>query len=255
MKQGPLQAVIVLLSIYLISVLLSEIVGRQTTAQIGYERLNKVEKLLSTQPEISNLKNITSAQTELTYYLEKNAHLMKSGLFSLWSESNFIRHKIAISGAMLEASLNQSSSQSPFLEKETNRISDLEKPVPDSLCRVPYFLFYYPYHLPSDVLLAITLSISGALGALLAKARSEEIKFINFKGFAIGLTTGFIIFLGVRGGVGVLTVGTIGNGGVDINPYSGTGIALLAGLFSQRFYEFLSRSANNIFGKIEKEIS
>jgi len=103
----------------------------------------------------------------------------------------------------------------------------------------------------SDYLLAIVLMACGALGAIIHAVRADG-RF-SFYSLFVGVSTGFILFLALKGGKNVFLVQSIGSN-VAYNPYSSAFFALLAGLFSERTFEILRIIMDTIFNKLKKAV-
>lgn len=91
--------------------------------------------------------------------------------------------------------------------------------------------------LSSDVLLALALLSCGALGAVIASIRSNN--NVDLSKFTIGFTTGFITYLGIKGGQFVFLLQTPGAAAV-LNPYTASFVGLISGMFSERFHQMLA---------------
>ncbi len=95
---------------------------------------------------------------------------------------------------------------------------------------------YRPNSLASGFLLALAIMACGAVGAMVAGMRTNEPT--SFHDFALGVASGFICFLGIKGGKYIFLL----NAGPDVvamNPYG----SAFAGLLARIFHE--SRSAES----------
>ena len=106
-------------------------------------------------------------------------------------------------------------------------------------------------YLPSDTLLGMLLISCGILGAIMSILRqnrqvgvSQSLMQVGVSQSLIrGASVGFVVFLGVKGGI---TVFVISNGtDVPFNPYSTAFAGVLAGMFSEKLYSFLSKLVDN----------
>ncbi|WP_345883899.1 hypothetical protein [Shewanella algae] len=104
-------------------------------------------------------------------------------------------------------------------------------------------------YMSSDVLLAFSLLSCGALGAVIASIRSNN--NVDLSKFTIGFATGFVTFLGIKGGQFVFLLQVPGAASV-LNPYTASFIGLLSGMFSERFHlmlaNFLDKATNKLQG-------
>ncbi|OMO22108.1 hypothetical protein [Vibrio lentus] len=104
-------------------------------------------------------------------------------------------------------------------------------------------------YMSSDVLLAFSLLSCGALGAVIASIRSNN--NVDLSKFTIGFSTGFVTFLGIKGGQFVFLLQVPGAAAV-LNPYTASFIGLLSGMFSERFHlmlaDFLDKATSKFKG-------
>ncbi|MFL1914426.1 hypothetical protein ACJW8B_03235 [Plesiomonas shigelloides] len=109
-------------------------------------------------------------------------------------------------------------------------------------------------YMSSDVLLAFSLLSCGALGAVIASIRSNN--NVDLSKFTIGFSTGFVTFLGIKGGQFVFLLQVPGAASV-LNPYTASFIGLLSGMFSERFHlmlaDFLDKATNKLRGGDENK--
>ncbi|EIO4083648.1 hypothetical protein LQK65_004121 [Vibrio parahaemolyticus] len=109
-------------------------------------------------------------------------------------------------------------------------------------------------YMSSDVLLAFSLLSCGALGAVIASIRSNN--NVDLSKFTIGFATGFVTFLGIKGGQFVFLLQVPGAASV-LNPYTASFIGLLSGMFSERFHlmlaDFLDKATNKLKGSDENK--
>lgn len=105
-------------------------------------------------------------------------------------------------------------------------------------------------YMSSDVLLAFSLLSCGALGAVIASIRSNN--NVDLSKFTIGFSTGFVTFLGIKGGQFVFLLQVPGAAAV-LNPYTASFIGLLSGMFSERFHlmlaDFLDKATSKLKGE------
>lgn len=102
-------------------------------------------------------------------------------------------------------------------------------------------------HMSSDILLAFSLLSCGALGAVIASIRSDN--NVNLSKFTIGFTTGFITYLGIKGGQFVFLLQVPGAAAV-LNPYTASFIGLISGMFSERFHLILGNFMDKASSKL-----
>lgn len=100
----------------------------------------------------------------------------------------------------------------------------------------------------SDEALFLALAIcSGALGALLAGLRTT--KFTLFQDLALGLGSGFVVYLGMKGGKHVFLLSG-SETPILLNPYTYAFAGILVGLFTERAYNLLS----SLVDELEKRL-
>lgn len=100
----------------------------------------------------------------------------------------------------------------------------------------------------SDESLFLALAIcSGAIGALIAGLRT--IQFTLFRDLALGFASGFIVYLGMKGGKHIFLISTADTP-VMLNPYSYAFAGILVGLFTERAYNLLG----SLVGELEKRL-
>ncbi|EGQ9147500.1 hypothetical protein AAHL06_004525 [Vibrio parahaemolyticus] len=104
-------------------------------------------------------------------------------------------------------------------------------------------------YMSSDVLLAFSLLSCGALGAVIASLRNNS--NVDLSKFTIGFATGFVTFLGIKGGQFVFLLQVPGAASV-LNPYTASFIALLSGMFSERFHLILAGFIDKATDKISE---
>jgi hypothetical protein len=89
----------------------------------------------------------------------------------------------------------------------------------------------------SDLLLALTVVACGAVGSMIASFR--QFNSVTPRSFVLGVSSGFIAYLAIKGGRHVFLLQTSGDP-IVFNPYGSAFAALLTGLFTERAYELLS---------------
>lgn len=106
----------------------------------------------------------------------------------------------------------------------------------------------------SDFLLALTVACCALVGAIVAGLRKGDARF-NAVEFVLGLSSGFIAFIALRGGRSVFMLELHGDAPL-FNPYSMAFAGLLVGLFTSKAYELLtvliddlSQRIRSAFGK------
>lgn len=114
-----------------------------------------------------------------------------------------------------------------------------------------YWVQGYYKRLSSDFLLAIAIMTCGAIGASLAAIRTN--KRFSWRSLLFGLSSGFIVFLAIKGGKHVFLLNAQGQT-VQFNPYSSGFAGLLAGMFTEKTFELLALVTNVIFNKVKKVV-
>lgn len=97
--------------------------------------------------------------------------------------------------------------------------------------------------LSSDQLLAIVVLACGAIGAMISSLRAHQ--SLSLYAFVIGLASGFVSFLVIKGGKHVFLLQTQGEV-VAFNPYGSAFAGLLAGLFTEKAHQLLAIVVNDL---------
>ncbi|MEH6347763.1 MAG: hypothetical protein V7785_21895 [Bermanella sp.] len=100
-----------------------------------------------------------------------------------------------------------------------------------------YQLINYLNSFTSDILLGLAVLMCAALGSAIAGLRNNQA--IHPSRLTAGFATGFITYLGIKGGQFVFLLQVPGAAAV-LNPYTASFIGLLSGLFSERFHMMLN---------------
>jgi hypothetical protein len=95
-----------------------------------------------------------------------------------------------------------------------------------------------PNFLSTDGLLILLMCSASALGSVVSGLRTKSPTSI--KDLSLGLASGFIIYLGVRGGK-FLLINPVAGSSIALNPSGLAFVAVLVGLYTERAYQFLSR--------------
>ncbi len=107
-----------------------------------------------------------------------------------------------------------------------------------------YMSFSPAPHFRRETLIAIATTASAVLGVALAGLRRKE--GISIRRFAIGVGTGFIVYLVVQGGSFIFLLDLPSE--IGVNHYSISLTALLSGLFTERLYKLLSTLVDKTVG-------
>jgi hypothetical protein len=99
----------------------------------------------------------------------------------------------------------------------------------------------------SEMLLALTVCLSGLIGALVAGLRKFEVTLP--KDMTLGIAAGFIVYLGIKGGKSVFLL-QAQDMGFSMNPYGCAFAGILVGLFTERAYLLLTA----ILDKFQKKV-
>ncbi|WP_432695858.1 hypothetical protein ACQUQP_15125 [Marinobacterium sp. YM272] len=111
-----------------------------------------------------------------------------------------------------------------------------------------YMLQRYITQLSSDYLLAITIMTRGAIGAGIGTIRTTS-RF-TWRSILFGLSSGFIVFLTIKGGKHIFLLHAQGQL-IQFNPYSSGFFGLLAGMFTEKTFEFLGAVTDSVFNKLK----
>lgn len=119
----------------------------------------------------------------------------------------------------------------------------------DGATSILYIFQRYITQLSSDYLLAITIMTCGAIGAGINTIRTTS-RF-TWRSILFGLSSGFIVFLAIKGGKNIFLLQAQGQL-IQFNPYSSGFFGLLAGMFTEKTFEFLGAVTDSVFNKLKK---
>jgi hypothetical protein len=242
-----LQSVLFVVSVGLSVLAISELAARESVfsqiqARIAENRANYVDLTRSEVratggPSAAASAPLTSDETRRLQYnaLIEISELssMRSQLQSLLTvgvEPGSLSLRDIISrlqrlGREPQASAQNDSSTSSALQKLRNAVTDLS----------------------SDTLLALAVMLSGAIGAMIASLRSGTA--LSLRAFVLGVASGFVTFLVLKGGKNVLLFQTPDQV-LMFNPYGAAFAGLLAGLFTERAHQVLSLVVDDFVERI-----
>lgn len=100
----------------------------------------------------------------------------------------------------------------------------------------------------SDQLLAIVVLGCGAVGAMISSLRSHN--SLSLSAFILGLASGFVTYLIIKGGRHFFLMQTQGEL-VVFNPYGSAFAGLLAGLFTEKAHQLLSFLVDDLASRIK----
>ena len=103
-------------------------------------------------------------------------------------------------------------------------------------------------YLNADYLIAYIIISCSILGSLIFNFRSQ--RSISLKNLALGIGTGFITFLAIKGGKSVFLLEFYQTDPVPLNPYSTAFAAILAGLFTDKLFNLLTVFVDQFSNKI-----
>jgi hypothetical protein len=103
----------------------------------------------------------------------------------------------------------------------------------------------------SNLITAILIVCCGAIGAVVAGFRDE--RPATFRHLCLGVSSGFIVFLSIRGGQEVFLF-QVSKEFMPVNPFSSGLVGLLSGLFSERFYALIRKMTDSVSDRLEKAI-
>ena len=101
--------------------------------------------------------------------------------------------------------------------------------------RVVFYVSFYVHSSSSDILLSLIAICCGGVGALIAGMRTKE--FSALRDVLLGLSSGFVVYMTLRGGKYVLLMQ---QGEPKLNPYGFALAGILTGLFTDRAYGILT---------------
>jgi hypothetical protein len=106
-------------------------------------------------------------------------------------------------------------------------------------------------YLSSDVLLAITVILCGAIGSIIASIKAERSNY--FSSISSGILAGFVAFLVVKGGKFLFLIKISAGSSILINPFAAAFAGILAGLFTGKGHEILESLVNGIASKVKEK--
>jgi hypothetical protein len=104
----------------------------------------------------------------------------------------------------------------------------------------------------TDYLLAVVVSCCALVGAIIAMMREGTARFVT-KQIVLGLASGFVAFLSLRGGRSVFMLELTGEV-PHFNPYSMAFVGLLVGLFTRKAYELLGVLVHELDGRLRAAV-
>jgi len=113
--------------------------------------------------------------------------------------------------------------------------------------------FFNIKYVNSDFLIALIIISCTILGSLIGSFRSYET--ISIKNIALGIGTGFITFIAIKGGKSVFLLEFYQTDPVPLNPYSTAFAAIITGLFSDKFFGILTNVVDKVSKQIENSIT
>lgn len=142
------------------------------------------------------------------------------------------------------------------LRLQSTRTSNISPGIPQNeadsgiLKPVAFFTLFMCY-LPSDMVLALSVVICGAIGAVSAsiRVRSKDLTRTS----TLGLAAGFIVFLALKGGKFLFLVHHTGEASIPTNPFSAASLGILIGLFTERAYLALAQIFESTVDRITSE--
>jgi hypothetical protein len=104
----------------------------------------------------------------------------------------------------------------------------------------------------TDYLLAVVVSCCALVGAIISMMREGSARFVT-KQVVLGLASGFVAFLSLRGGRSVFMLELTGEV-PHFNPYSMAFAGLLVGLFTRKAYELLGVLVHELDGRLRAAV-
>lgn len=184
----------------------------------------------------SDIKSLSYDITELTYRRDLVMRLVFKGARDDRKDLTYILGTLDSQGKSFVAATPD------------NPDADSAPGTPDFVARVMEMITLHFDWLSSNVLVAILLCACGTIGALTAGLRTNE--FTTFRDMCLGIGTGFICYLTIRGGKDLFVSG-LSLARTSLNPYSSGLTAVLAGLFSERFFQLLSFLFDSITARLK----
>lgn len=107
--------------------------------------------------------------------------------------------------------------------------------------------FYYSNYFDSNFLVALSVLCCGALGSITHAVRYRG----NYtrSDVLLGMLAGFVVFLAMKGGKNILITDT-SPGGLSLNPYGISFIALLSGMFTELGHRLLATIAETLSQRV-----
>lgn len=104
----------------------------------------------------------------------------------------------------------------------------------------------------STFLVAVLAVLSGVIGSLVTTFRFEEYRIDFLKRIVLGITTGFISFLLIKGGRSLFLLE-----GTDtlplMNPYSAALFSLIGGMFTEKFFKLIGDIFDGFIRRVTTE--
>jgi len=103
--------------------------------------------------------------------------------------------------------------------------------------------------LAHDTALAFTMILAGYVGCAVGMFRQN--RQASIAETTIGMASGFIVFLSIKGGHGLILI-SVSQEMPRLNPYGCTLVALMVGLFTDKAYQVLSAMADDFLARLRQ---
>jgi hypothetical protein len=242
--------------VYLILLALSSIIELNERQELLLAISSKVEKLRTQVDQLSKSESSVPA---------KGAEIA-SQLGQLIIELDYLNELKGSASILISVGGNSTKTLRSLLTKSaivslaTNRVETTSNLVRSSNPH-PFVgtftanFLYSPFEFISDTssesVLALLILVCGPIGAAIAGVRSGSV--LTLRQLALGFCTGFISYLAIRGGKHVFLLQAEG-AMVQFNAYSCAFMAVLASLFTNRSYSFLSDAVDELVQRLRVAI-
>lgn len=111
-------------------------------------------------------------------------------------------------------------------------------------------LFDFGSFFAHDTALALSMVLAGYVGCAVGMFRQN--KRASVAETTIGMASGFVVFLSIKGGHGLIVTG-LSHEMPRLNPYGCTLIALVVGLFTDKAYQLLSAMVDDFSARLRQD--
>ena len=221
---------------------IAEIEARDNYLGQLQNRINSINRELAQNDSSSETESETESEARI--YSEKRLYRNE--------ESRARVESLIVVGAS-----HKSQTLPAIMEEDVYARREISRPAFESPIPAMLTFFFGPIfdlltriaRLSSNSLLAIAIMTCGTIGGMIASFRKTG--RLTWNGVVFGLASGFIVFLSIKGGRHIFLLQTQGLM-PQFNPYTSSFLGLIAGMFTERTFQFLGAVIDVVFNKLKK---